>query len=142
MRYVGQSYEVDTPIPDGDLTVSSLPEIEQAFHAAHMREFGVSSDDFDPAFVSFGVTAIGVMESPPPMDMGHATEGDAIKTIRDVYFDGDWMQCSVYDGEVLGPKHEIDGPAIIEYEHACTVMPPNTHGRVNEMGALIITLEC
>jgi len=141
MRYVGQSYEVDTPIPDGELTAASLPGIETEFHAAHMREFGVSSDDFDPAFVSFGITAIGKMESPPPMDMGHVSEGDAIKSVRDVFFDGGWLQCSVYDGEVLGPKHKINGPAIIEYEHACTVMPPGTHAIVNEMGALIITIE-
>ncbi|MBN5495485.1 hydantoinase/oxoprolinase family protein [Pseudomonas aeruginosa] len=141
MRYVGQSYEVDTPIPDGEITIDSLPGIEQAFHAAHKQEFGVSSEDFAPAFVSFGVTAIGRMDSPPPVDLVNATEGDAIKTVRDVYFDGEWTQCKVYDGEVLGTKHRIVGPAIIEYEHACTVMPPKTHAHVNAMGALVIDIE-
>jgi N-methylhydantoinase A len=141
MRYVGQSYEVDTPIPAGELTSACLPGIEQAFHAAHKQEFGVSSDDFAPAFVSFGVTAIGRMDSPPPVDLVNATEGDAVKTVRDVYFDGQWTQCKVYDGEVLGTQHRIQGPAIIEYEHACTVMPPNTHAHVNAMGALVIDIE-
>ncbi|MGE8059536.1 hydantoinase/oxoprolinase family protein [Pseudomonas sp. NPDC089547] len=141
MRYVGQSYEVDTPIPDGELTAGCLPGIEEAFHAAHKQEFGVSSDDFAPAFVSFGVTAIGRMDSPPPVDLINATEGDAVKTVRDVYFDGQWTQCKVYDGEALGTKHKIQGPAIIEYEHACTVMPPNTHAHVNAMGALVIDIE-
>jgi len=141
MRYVGQSYEVDTPIPDGEITIDSLPGIEQAFHAAHKQEFGVSSEDFAPAFVSFGVTAIGRMDSPPPVDLVNATEGDAIKTVRDVYFDGEWAQCKVYDGEILGTKHRIVGPAIIEYEHACAVMPPKTHAHVNAMGALVIDIE-
>jgi N-methylhydantoinase A len=141
MRYVGQSYEVDTPIPDGEITADSLPGIEQEFHAAHKQEFGVSSEDFAPAFVSFGVTAIGRMDSPPPVDLVNATEGDAIKTVRDVYFDGEWTQCKVYDGEILGTKHRIAGPAIIEYEHACTVMPPKTHAHVNAMGALVIDIE-
>ncbi|MFU5279233.1 hydantoinase/oxoprolinase family protein [Pseudomonas aeruginosa] len=141
MRYVGQSYEVDTPIPDGEITADSLPGIEQEFHAAHKQEFGVSSEDFAPAFVSFGVTAIGRMDSPPPVDLVNATEGDAIKTVRDVYFDGEWTQCKVYDGEILGTKHRIVGPAIIEYEHACTVMPPKTHAHVNAMGALVIDIE-
>lgn len=141
MRYVGQSYEVDTPIPNGELTTASLPGVEDEFHAAHKREFGVSSDDFDPAFVSLSVTAIGKMESPPTMRMGHAGEGDAIKGERNVYFDGKWLKCSIYDGEVLGVSHKIDGPAIIEYEHACAVLPPATHAMVNDMGALIITIE-
>lgn len=141
MRYVGQSYEVDTPIPDGEITADNLPGIEQEFHAAHKQEFGVSSEDFAPAFVSFGVTAIGRMDSPPPVDLVNATEGDAIKTVRDVYFDGEWTQCKVYDGEILGTKHRIAGPAIIEYEHACTVMPPKTHAHVNAMGALVIDIE-
>jgi len=141
MRYVGQSYEVDTPIPDGEITADNLPSIEQEFHAVHKQEFGVSSEEFAPAFVSFGVTAIGRMDSPPPVDLVNATEGDAVKTLRDVYFDGEWMHCKVYDGEVLGTKHKITGPAIIEYEHACTVMPPKTHAYVNAMGALVIDIE-
>ncbi|MNC83609.1 hypothetical protein D3C75_1376600 [compost metagenome] len=58
-----------------------------------------------------------------------------------MYFDGEWTQCKVYDGEILGTKHRIAGPAIIEYEHACTVMPPKTHAHVNAMGALVIDIE-
>ncbi|MBL1308504.1 hydantoinase/oxoprolinase family protein [Pseudomonas putida] len=141
MRYVGQSYEVETPIPAGLLSDALLPGIEQAFHAAHKQEFGVSSEDFAPAFVSFGVTAIGRMDSPPPIDLVNTSVADVVKSVRDVYFDGKWLQCKVYDGEALGTQHQIEGPAIIEYEHACTVMPPQTRAHVNAMGALIIDLE-
>jgi N-methylhydantoinase A len=81
------------------------------------------------------------MDSPPPVDLVNATDGDAVKTVRDVYFDGQWTQCKVYYGEALGTQHRIQGPAIIEYEHACTVMPPNTQAHVNAMGALVIDIE-
>lgn len=141
MRYVGQSYEVETPIPSGLLTQENIPGIETEFHACHLKEFGVSSEDFAPAFVSFGVAAIGRMEDPPPVEISHTSGGDILKGNRDVYFEGKWIPCQVYLGEALGTQHRIEGPAIIEYEHACTVLPPHTHAHVNAMGALVIDLE-
>ncbi len=57
MRYVGQTYEVETPIPSGKLTEAQLTAISESFHECHAREFGVSSDDFEPAFVSLCVAA-------------------------------------------------------------------------------------
>lgn len=141
MRYVGQSYEVETPLPRGKLTRASLPGIERDFHAVHMQEFGVSSEDFAPAFVSFSVTAIGRMDDPPPVDVVYSTDRHVLKSQRDVYFDGQWVGCDVYDGEALGTQHRIDGPAIVEYEHACTVLPPGTHAHVNALGALVIDIE-
>lgn len=142
MRYVGQSYEVDTPLPKDMLTADHLPGIENEFHDAHRREFGVSSDDFDPAFVSFSVTAIGEMDDPPPVKLVY-TENDeaALKGQRRVYFDGEWTECNVYKGEALTTHHRIEGPAIIEYDHACAVLPPETRAHVNAMGALIIDVE-
>ena len=59
MRYVGQSYEVLTPIPDR--IGSTLDEVRANFHKAHQREYGVASEEFEPAFVSLGVTALGVV---------------------------------------------------------------------------------
>lgn len=142
MRYVGQSYEVDTPLPNGVPTAGHLPGIEETFHGVHLQEFGVSSNDFAPAFVSFSVTAIGRMDDPPPVEL-HYSEDDkaAIKGQRDVYFDGEWTRSDVYEGEALTTHHRIAGPAIIEYDHACTVLPPQTHAHVNAMGALVIDIE-
>ncbi|NTB82603.1 hydantoinase/oxoprolinase family protein, partial [Agrobacterium tumefaciens] len=142
MRYVGQSYEVDTPLPSGVLTVDHLPGIESEFHGVHLQEFGVSSDDFAPAFVSFSVTAIGRMDDPPPVEVHYSADDKAaLKGRRDVYFDGKWINCDVFEGEALTTHHRIEGPAIIEYDHACTVLPPKTHAHVNAMGALIIEIE-
>lgn len=141
MRYVGQSYEVETPLPHGVLTTEQLPGIENDFHAVHKQEFGVSSEDFAPTFVSFGVTAIGRMEDPPIVEIAQSSGEEILKSQRDVYFDGEWANCNVYDGEALGARHEITGPAIIEYEHACTVLPPKTRAHVNATGSLVIDIE-
>ena len=49
MRYVGQSYEVDTPLPAGELDADAVRAVAAEFNACHLREHGVASDDFAAA---------------------------------------------------------------------------------------------
>ena len=140
MRYVGQSYEVETPVPSGTITADQLPGIMAEFHRVHEREFGVSSDDFAPAFVALSVAAIGKLRQPPQVTRPHSNGATEQTGSRDVYFSGSWVECPVYNGEALSQGCEIQGPAIVDYEHACTVLPDRTSATVNEAGALVITL--
>lgn len=139
MRYVGQTYEVETPIPSGTLTADDLPAIATAFHKCHEQEFGVSSDDFEPSIVSLGVTAVG-RTARPPARKPEASGRDPIKSRRPVYFDRQWHESNVYDGHALAEGAKVQGPCIIEYEHACAVLPPNASGTVDAYGNLMIEL--
>lgn len=141
MRYVGQSYEVETPIPDGRLRQSDLPGIASAFHKVHENEFGVSSDDFEPAFVALSVAAIGKLQAVPEIKPKPLSGVKALTGTRDVFIDGEWVNCNVYNGEALDVGEHIAGPAIIDYEHACAVMPAWADAKVNSQGALVITLD-
>ncbi|HVB80441.1 MAG TPA: hydantoinase/oxoprolinase family protein [Candidatus Binataceae bacterium] len=145
MRYVGQSYEVLTPIPDR--IGPALDEVRANFHRAHQREYGVASEEFEPAFVSLGVTALGVVA-------GHGTgdtqavsagarkgdTGNAIKGEREVIFDGKAIRTALYDAAALRPGHKIEGPAIIEHEHSCTTLAPASSAMVDAEGNLSITV--
>ncbi|MGR8919751.1 MAG: hydantoinase/oxoprolinase family protein, partial [Gammaproteobacteria bacterium] len=137
MRYVGQTYEVETPIPERPLKASDKPELAETFHRCHKMEHGVSSDDFDPAFVSLSVTATGRTEMPPPMRL-EQTGSDPAKSRRDIYFDGEWHDCTVFNGHALTPDAVIDGPCIIEYDHACAILPPETSAKADSYGNLMI----
>lgn len=139
MRYVGQAYEVDTPIPAGILTRADLPAIATAFHRHHEMEHGVSSDDFAPAIVSLGVTAVGRFARPPARRLG-ATAGAAVKGRRQVYFDGAWHESNIYDGQALAAGARVEGPCIVESEHACAVLPPNAVGTVDAYGNMLIDI--
>jgi N-methylhydantoinase A len=145
MRYVGQSYEVLTPIPDR--IESTLDEVRANFHKAHLREYGVASEEFEPAFVSLGVTASGVV-------VGHGANGaqsastaarksgveNVIKGEREVIFDGKAIRTPLYDAAALRPGHNIEGPAIIEHAHSCTALAPATSAIVDIEGNLSITV--
>jgi N-methylhydantoinase A len=140
MRYVGQSYEVETPVPDGQLMAASLPQIVQNFHHEHEREYGVASEQFVPAFVSLGVTVIGQNEKPPIVQVNTAIGKDPRKGERRVYFAGHWLPTPVYDGESLTQGFTLRGPAIVEYAHACAVLPPDTTAVVDGLDNLVISV--
>jgi len=145
MRYVGQSYEVLTPISDS--IGKSLDAVRASFHKAHLREYGVASDEFEPAFVSLGVTVIGTVArsasltgalasvSPKRPGANHALKGE-----RRVIFEGKPIQTRIYDAARLEPGDAIDGPAIVEHEHSCTVLSPESHASVDGASNLIITV--
>ena len=139
MRYVGQSYEVETPMPSGRLTASDMPVIATNFHQCHELEFGVSSDDFAPAIVSLGVTAVGKTARPPARKLDTAGR-EPVKGRRQVYFERAWHESSIYDGHALGEGAKVQGPCIVEFEHACAVLPPNASGTVDAYGNMMIDL--
>jgi N-methylhydantoinase A len=141
MRYVGQSYEVETPAPSGVLTALSLPVIVQNFHREHEREYGVASEQFAPAFVSLGVTVIGRNEKPPIVQINTRTGQNPLKGERRVYFAGRWLTTPVYDGQRLTQGLSLRGPAIVEYTHACAVLPPETSAVVDELENLVISCQ-
>ncbi len=139
MRYVGQSYEVETPVPPGKLKDSDLETISERFHECHKQEFGVSSDDFEPSIVVLGLAAVGKTKRPTAVTM-EASGNDAKKGVRNVYFNQQWHESGVYDGHALGPQSEVIGPCIVEFEHACAVLPPQALGVVDDYGNMIIEL--
>ena len=99
----------------------------------------MSSDDFEPSIVVLGLAAVGKTKRPPAV-MVAASGNDAKKGVRDVYFDRQWHESVVYDGHALGPQSEVVGPCIVEFEHACAVIPPYAVGTVDDYGNMIIEL--
>jgi len=140
MRYIGQSYEVGTPVPSGALNISSLSNIVESFHREHRQEYGVASETFTPAFVNLGVTVIGHMKSPSMIVQAASSSPNLRKGERQVYFAGRWLPTPVYNGQALSPSLTIGGPAIVEYAHACTVLPPGTEAVVDDLDNLIISV--
>lgn len=140
MRYIGQSYEVETPVPAERLTAATLPQIVQNFHREHEREYGVASAQFAPAFVSLGVTVIGHNEKPPIVQASAATGLDPRKGERRVYFAGHWLATPVYDGQRLTQGFSLRGPAMVEYAHSCAVLPPDTKAVVDALDNLVISV--
>jgi N-methylhydantoinase A len=141
MRYVGQFWEVLTPIGEGLLGVDRATEIADAFHAEHEGEHGINSPTFPVEFVSIGLTASGEFMRPAAVAFEAHAAGDVEIGTRPVYFAGSWQNVTIYAGEKLHPGIAITGPAIVEYQHSETVLPPGTNASVDRGGNLLITLD-
>jgi len=141
MRYVGQTYEVDVSIRSGKLDKDHLPEIAEAFHAAHRQEYGVSSDDFPIAFVALGVVATGALTEAPVFNFasGAKTEGSQDRS-RKVYFEGTWVDAVLKNAADILTGETIRGPALIEYQDSIAVLPPGCDGEVDPHGNLIVSI--
>lgn len=144
MRYVGQSYEVATPVPNGELDNRILAEVTATFHKEHKREYGVSSEEFPVAFVTLRLTGYGEVATPDTSVLEEAygnanTNSDmTVKNQRKVYFGGKHYIVDVYNPVQLRSGLQIQGPAIIEQPDSEIVLPINAAAEVDQYGNIII----
>lgn len=141
MRYAGQSWELSIPIDSHVDHVEQLQKYAQAFCDIHKRTYGYTLKD-DITFVNFRFSAFGVVngmkfiETPEVENI--SAEG-AVKGFRKLYFNGKYIDSTVYDREKLVPGCTIIGPAIIEEYAASTPIPPNFTAKIDRYRNIIIT---
>jgi len=87
------------------------------------------------------IRAIGETEKPELKKFNLVSEKvpeGALLEKRKVYFDGKWIETSVYDREKLLPGNRIEGAAIVVEYSSTTVIPPFAKAFVDEYKNLII----
>ena len=142
MRYLGQAYEVNVPVPAGTLNDDAVIEVVQSFHDLHQQLYAHHHPDKPVEFVSGRVAAIGLMAAP---ELQHRTgKGDAlaVKETRPVYFDEveGAVEADVYDRDSLSPGVAFEGPAIIEQADTTTVIHPGQRARIDELSNVLIEI--
>ena len=136
MRYVGQAYELEVPIPV-PVTRERLPEILAAFHAVHERVYGYGRPQQPAEFVNF--RAVHTYPLPQPAVTPAAPSGgsvaDACLGERPAYF-GKFVSTAIYERARLPRGARLPGPAIVEQSDTTTVIPPGVTALVDEAGSL------
>lgn len=147
LRYVGQSYELNTPVPRGLAPSRLIPTIVKRFHALHQTVYAYSSEAEEVEFIQVRLTAIGCS---PTIRLGRGgrsptaskPRGTLKKGEREVFFQGRrFVPCPVYEREALLSGARFRGPCLVEEEASTTVVLPGAKGRVDAYGDLIITLQ-
>lgn len=141
MRYAGQSWELSVPIESHVDDAQALARYAQAFCDIHTRTYGYTLED-DITFVNFRFSAFGIVEGMEfvevPENRNASAEG-AVKGKRQIYFNGEYVEGTVYDREKMGPGCTIFGPAMIEEYAASTPIPPRFSARIDRYRNIIIT---
>ncbi|MBW2123976.1 MAG: hydantoinase/oxoprolinase family protein [Deltaproteobacteria bacterium] len=142
LRYVGQAYYLNIPVPSEPLTRNNVDRIESDFHKRHQQIYGQSAPGESVEFVNLRVTSVGKVTRPEiRRDENKKVEGEsAWMAKREVYFKeaGDFLETDIFDRGKLVPGMEIEGPAIIEQLDSTTVILPKQRAEVDPFRNIII----
>jgi N-methylhydantoinase A len=146
LRYAGQGYEIAVPclaaaLSDAGLRDADLAELRLAFDRLHKAMFGHMAPEETVEIVSYRVRGIGLV---PPVALPRfaragGTPKDALRETRRVRFDGEEMDCPVYQRERLDVGLSLAGPAILDQFDCTTVICPGQTARVDEWKNVIVT---
>jgi N-methylhydantoinase A len=143
MRYAGQGYEIAVPCPAAPLAASDLEALRGTFDRQHKAMFGHTAPEEPVEIVSYRVRGVGLV---PPVELPKfkptgSTLADARRERRRVRFDGNALDCPVYQRERLDVGLTLTGPAILDQLDCTTVICPGQTARVDEWKNLIVTKE-
>jgi N-methylhydantoinase A len=138
MRYVGQTYEVDVPVPDGSLDSATVDQLVEMFHDRHEQEYGIASDQFPVTFVN--LRAVGRRVTTGQEFQSPSADGDNVATAesREVYFDGEWQETAIHYRDDLNSGMSLAGPAIVEDAHSTITLNPGMDATVDEHENIVI----
>jgi N-methylhydantoinase A len=122
MRYEGQGYEIEVPIPDTDDVAGLFVTLSPLFEAAYREVFSALLNDDAIEILNWKVEVIGAdPDVVPCFKMGKGTDTTtARRGSRPAFFiESGVTDCPVYDRYALLPGKVIEGPALIE-ENECT----------------------
>ncbi len=143
MRYAGQGYEITIPCGDDIGSAGGLDALRAHFDAQHQIMFGHSAPEEPVEIVSYRVRGIGKV---PPVELPRFSRrggslADACRATRRVRFDGETIDCPVYQREKLDVGLSFTGPAVLDQFDCTTVICPGQLARVDEWKNLIVTQE-
>jgi N-methylhydantoinase A len=128
MRFRRQTYGVEVELPWERAETDRVQALEHLFERRYEELYGAGS-----AFTIAGieihtlrVDAIGRVTKPrlARLDERPSDGRAALKGKRQAYFDGGWIETSVYDSTRLEPGAALHGPAIVEAPLTTIVVPP------------------
>jgi len=143
LRYEGQSWELNTPIPvDRELTREGILKIVEDFHSLHQQVYSYSEPDETVEFINLRIRVRG---KNPPIETAAKQQVDTApaaepKEIRPVYFkDTGWRDTPVYEREHLAPGVRVQGPCILEETISTAFIPGDFEGSVDAFGSIVMT---
>jgi len=143
MRYVGQGYEAEVPLPDEPIGSVGTAAIQAAFDRTYRTLYGRVFDDIAVELVNFRLTAVAPRA--PVQDAPAAASADAGRphAVRPAYcpIAARFIDHAVYRRSALGPGIVVDGPAIVEEPEATTIMGSGSRLEVDAQGCLLVTLQ-
>jgi N-methylhydantoinase A/oxoprolinase/acetone carboxylase beta subunit len=147
MRYQGQGYEIEVPLPPGESVEQGFARITDLFERQYAKVFAASKLEEALEVVNLKVEATGPQTS---LHAGYSLTGggaapsgaEARKGTRPAYVPQatEFVDCPVYDRYALIPRAEVVGPALNERRESTCVIGAGDIARVDANANLIVEL--
>ncbi len=142
IRYVGQSYEIETALDLEWLNDGNVDALANAFHTAHQRLFNHADPEAVSEMVNLRVRAVSETDSSPVAltlrnDRLLDSTPKAIKR-RPIAINGAWHEATIHQRDALGHGRRIAGPAIVEQPDTTTIIPNGWLAAVDALGNLVL----
>jgi N-methylhydantoinase A len=138
MRYAGQNYEHQVPVPAETMTDAVLRAAFSSFEKIHAARYGYAIEGEEIELVAFHVTVTG-RRSAPRLVVGEQSGACNEPTSRHVHFrsHGD-RPTAIYRRYGLPAGTRLEGPCILEETGSTTLIEPGMAIEVLPDGQLLI----
>ena len=138
MRYRGQAYEINVPVPAGAAD-GMVGAMIRAFHERHRSLYGQAAEGDPVEFVNYRVTGVGAIRKPEPRPLEDAPRRALPSGVRRACFPGvGRVEVPVFERAGLAPGAGLSGPALIEEPGATVVLFPGHRLEVDRLGSLTV----
>jgi N-methylhydantoinase A len=142
MRYVGQFYEIPSPIPNGKLDAGNISEITETFYITYEKTFGRYMTDAPVQALTWRLRAqcpspcVGIKYS----GKQDKTDMEALKGKRKAYFpeQRQFIECPVYERYRIKSGTTLKGPAIFEERESTTIVGVDSEVHIDDGLNIII----
>jgi N-methylhydantoinase A/oxoprolinase/acetone carboxylase beta subunit len=138
MRYQGQAFEIDVPLP-GTLDEAALAALDLDFHQRHAKLYGYSNPHRATEAVQLRLRATGRTAKPslPILRSIKPTPLPTPDATRKTIFAGESITTPIYHRNRLSPGMSGYGPAIVVTGESTNVIPPLWSWNIDPAGTLV-----
>ena len=143
IRFVGQGFEIVTPLPKGPFDAATLERIRSEFAAGYLRIFAQVPPVDDIELINLRLAAIEEVDERPlmldgPSRQAHTGESGS----RNVWnaSGGAWRRLKVLARDALRPGQELIGPVVVEDASSTLIVPEGAIARLDAAGNIIVDL--
>jgi N-methylhydantoinase A len=136
-RYLGQSSEIEVPLPDGEVSPAIIADM---FGEQHERIYGFRAPAEEPVeLIGLSGMARGLPESPRLPERIPPLSAD-VPPVRRAWFPGDgWIETQVVDRATLGATAR-SGPFIVQEYDATCLVPRHARASLDLFGNIVMTV--
>jgi N-methylhydantoinase A len=138
MRYRGQAFNIEVPIPAEIRDGAETAGLYELFHREHERLYGFREEKGAVEAVTARVTVSAQVCRVPLARVIAVAHPDTPPGARDVYHDGAWRPYAIYQRDALAVGRRLEGPAIIEQADTTIPLLSGWSATIDPFGNLVL----